>query len=278
MESSNSQKLKETLMNTSRIVNTLVVAAIMALVQIAQAVPPSGDYSINSSGTLDVWDISGTYSEGLGNLDMNYTLNVDNQGKITGAGTAWYRDRWDYLDADFTYTGTVRSAGTVTRVKMTFKMNGSGVIEGQSATFKSTMNLNLEVDPWNQELLGTISGSISVKAGRQSESAKIPRTEFYLELPGGMDGSWQLDLEDLAVTNNKVSGTAVVRLSNGRTIRLQVTGSHSPKTDVSKLALKGLPEENGKGVSLNATTTFSDDHEVSVSKLKGKLLGQTIKR
>src|SRR5215471_18372948 len=122
----------------------------------------SGSFDVPVDASLAVWDISGTYHEDVEGVVMDYTLNVDAGGKITGSGTASMTDGSDTLNATFSGTGTIRSAGTAVRINLTLKMTGSGYVSGYYATFKASMNQKLEVDDTNQLMLGTAGGSVSV--------------------------------------------------------------------------------------------------------------------
>src|SRR5438094_3340580 len=86
---------------------------------VAQAEIASGDYTLSFNGDINLWDVSGTYHEDIpggtaGTLD--YTINSDPAGKLSGEGTAHFEDSGDYLDADFSFTGAIKSAGSVVRV------------------------------------------------------------------------------------------------------------------------------------------------------------------
>src|SRR6267142_657064 len=87
----------------------------------------SGDYTLAFDGDINLWDVSGTYHEdmpgGIGTLD--YTMNSDPAGKLSGEGTAHFEDAGDYLDANFSFTGSIKSAGSVVRVSLSLKMSGT---------------------------------------------------------------------------------------------------------------------------------------------------------
>src|SRR5437763_354042 len=82
----------------------------------------SGSYSNDCTGLVKLWDLSGTYNST--NDDQTETetfvLTMDATGAITGSGHFDTSDTDGELHADFTASGKISSAGSVTRVKLTF--------------------------------------------------------------------------------------------------------------------------------------------------------------
>lgn len=254
--------------NTLKILLTVLFFAAASLVR---AESPSGSYSALISDS-PVWDVSGSYSENTDGLRTEVSINVDNNGRISGIGSLDYSSGDDYLNADFNFSGSITRAGNVTRVKMAYKMQGTGRVDGYSGSFKATMNITMEVDALSSELLGSVSGSVSVKVGRKSESFRIPKTEYSFSLPDELTGQWEVELNDLQnSTRNKVSGEGVIALSSGRTLSFNVTGTYVPKTDSVSLSFKG-----SSGASLKLTGLAGSD-DLDVRKYNGKILGQTVK-
>ena len=234
----------------------------------------SGTYTVPVDATLALWDVSGSYHEDADGIIMDYTLNVDAGGKITGSGTATLSDGSDTLTANFSGTGTIRSAGTVVRVNMNLKMTGSGYVSGYYATFRANMNQKLELDATNHQMVGTASGSLSVRVpGLGSKGVRMPPSESITDLPEDMNGSFGLAMN--VVTNKtRYTGTGTLSLSNGKSIAMAATGNYKAKTDKSTLTFKGQNLDRALSMNLVATCTNA---QMCVQSLKGKALGQTLR-
>src|SRR6266487_1195790 len=92
----------------------------------------TGDYSLSFGTNLQLWDFSGSYTDYLSNVPLEYTISMDPSGKLTVAGTGSFIDGADYLNfLNFmvSLTGTTRTAGKVVRVGLSLKMVGSGQVE-----------------------------------------------------------------------------------------------------------------------------------------------------
>src|SRR6266481_3743626 len=98
------------------LVGVLIIATALPL----QAEMASGPYSLSFNGNVNVWDLSGTSSQELGNISLDYTLNTDPAGKLSGDGHFYYSDyeSGDYLSGPISFSGTVRSSGSVVRVNL----------------------------------------------------------------------------------------------------------------------------------------------------------------
>ena len=248
-----------------------IIALIALLAPRSFATMADGQYKFEFNGNINIYDISGTYSEDALGIDVEYTINVDPTGHIEGQGSAHYEDGFDYLDADFTLTGSIKTSGAVTRVKITIHMAGGGVVQGYDAFFKATVKEKLEVDRGSLELVGTESGSVSVSVpGVGHRSVRIPATDVALDLPDGVDGSWTLDV-GVTPEGTKFIGTGTVELSNGRTVEFTITGSYVASKDLSKLKLMATDANPGPKIKLSVTT---DGFDAVLNLIKGKVLGQ----
>ena len=235
----------------------------------------SGTYTKEFNGELNLWDISGSYTENLEDISLSYTLNMDPSGKFTGSGSFYYDVGWSgYLSGSFTVSGSVKSAGNVTRVSLLMNIGGDGNIEGYDATFTASVKEQLEIDTGTRQMLGSASGKLTVTVpGFGKKSASIPRSVASATLPAQADGNWSLTL-DIVPSGTKYAGTATVDLSNGKSFDLTLSGNYSAKKDVSKLVLKGLDRTVPISLSLKALCSSTD---MSVQSLKGKGLGQKLK-
>lgn len=234
----------------------------------------AGTYRMEFDGDVSLWDISGTYSETIDGMTMDYTISVDPSGKIIGTGSMTMDNNLGDLDMDFTFSGTVKTSGTLTRVDLSITMKASGVAEGYPFTLKMAVKEKLEIDSDTRMMVGTMSGKISISVkGYGSESMKIDPTDVALELPFDMDGSWELVINSSAV-GTKIAGTGAIILSNGSTYGFSVNGSYNASSDISKIALKGGAANKSMTVSIEAICAGP---AITPRKLKGKALGQSLK-
>src|SRR5438445_11844345 len=79
-------------MNTSKTNAGLVGALLIGVALPLQADMASGDYSVPFSTNVNVWDLSGSGSHDLGNVQLDYTLSTDAAGKLAGDGHFYYSD------------------------------------------------------------------------------------------------------------------------------------------------------------------------------------------
>ena len=251
-----------------------MVAVLAALWSVARADIASGSYTVEFDGNVSLWDISGTYSEDIDGLTVDYTLSVDPSGKITGYGSANYAGNYGIgIDTTFNLSGTVTTAGSVTRVTLNMTMKGSGQFQGSTINFGASLKESMEIDADASTLVGTTSGNVSLSvSGLGSFGEKIPATDVTLDLPSDMDGTWDLTLN--ATTGGaKVTGTGQIVLSNGSVYGFTLTGTYAFRTGLSKVTMKGLPAD--KTITANLVADFSKAG-MNVKSLKGKALGQTL--
>jgi hypothetical protein len=260
-------------MKTLSIPALLLGTLLIAVSPAARADIASGSYTNTFSGDITLWDISGTYSESLDNIKMEFTINMDSSGKFTGAGSFSYDDWSNNLDGDFTISGSVKSSGNVVRVSMTMLINGSGYVQGYDVIFSAKMNESLEIDGATQQLIGTVSGSIKVQIpslGKKG-STSIPRSQAVTPLPNNVDGTWTLSM-NVVPNGTKYTGTGLVELSNGKSIDLNLTGSYSGKKDTSTIALKTVSPGSFNLKLLTCCTNLQMD----IQSMKGTALGQKL--
>ena len=234
----------------------------------------SGSYTNSFNGYVNLWDVSGTYSESLDGLSLDYTLNMDSRGKFTGQGSASLPSFYGVdlsLHAHYSFNGAVSTAGRAVRVSMTMKMKGGGAVQGTNFTFSASATEHLTADAANSQLIGTVTGSESISIPALHKHASTPfRTTVQTALQAGMNGTWTLAF-DVFPSGNKYSGTGSVTLSNGQTLPVAVTGIYAAKTGVSKLTLKG------GGINLSLTGLLQNG-QITIQKLSGKALGQTVRK
>ena len=71
--------------------STIVAAAtlIWGLCASAEQIP-AGSYTNTFSGTAALYDPTGEHTQSVGGLLLSFTLNMDEKGKLTGDGTAFF--------------------------------------------------------------------------------------------------------------------------------------------------------------------------------------------
>jgi len=74
---------------------------------------------------------------------------------------------------------------------------------------------------------------------------------YQLSLPSGMTGDWALQI-DLMPQASKFNGSAVVTLSNGRTLSYSAAGPYNPKLQLAVLSLTGQSDAKGTFLSITA--------------------------
>jgi hypothetical protein len=185
-----------------------------------------------------------------------------------------YADDSGFLSGPLLVHALVHSVGDAVRVNLTLKLSATGQIDDAEVTLHTTATENLELDLINQELSGTGHARATVSSpGHGSHSESLPPFEIHTALPTEMTGAWNLTL-NVSTNRTKYSGDAAITLSNGKSFPLLATGTYSPKTDVSRLLLRGTGTNNAISFSLTAAST---NGQVVIQKLNGHALGQILR-
>lgn len=261
------------------LIRGLLTAMLVLSPALAPAQMASGSYDVDFTGDLNLFDLSGTYTEDLGGIGLDYTLNMEPSGKFTGTGGATVGDFMGYdmnLNIGMTFSGSVSSSRNVTRVTMQAKLNGSGTVMGYNVTFSGNLKETCEVDLDTRALAGNVSGRVSVAVPEMHKKAsQAVREPVSTSLPADVDGTWHLSMDVSPATGTKYAGSAEAVLPNGRTLPFTVTGSYSSKADTSKLTLKG--SGLNRGASLSVLAALDEGGIVNLRTLSGKVLGQALK-
>ncbi|HWI55945.1 MAG TPA: hypothetical protein VNZ22_01875 [Bacillota bacterium] len=241
----------------------------------AAAEMATGDYAIAFNGDVNIWDISGTYSENSSLMTLTYTLSLDPSGRITGRGPVHYQEGTDYLDGNVSIGGYVYSAGKTVRARVLLRTAGTGTVRGFRANFSGTERENLVLDPNTREMVGKYAGSVLVALPqlRRTQIVPIPLTDVQSRLPDNVDGRWDLAF-NITTNRARYTGAGTLHLSNGRTIPLAVSGLYTPKTDRSLLTFRGLGVN--RAIAFNLVASFSNG-QMTLQSLSGKAFGQTLR-
>src|SRR5262245_15808119 len=250
----------------------LVFIALLASARISLAAPPSGFVGFSFETNAPVYDLSGSLlfdqtMSGAGGTQtpLSYGINItqDARGFITGSGIIEVAVGNDFVAAEYTAKGKISTKDGVTRVSLNVKLKGEDAFGGVVTDFRITIEYSLFINPETGALEGTARGS--GKFG-PAGSTKI-RSEVSVGTSPGSDGSWVLQMNIVAFS--KLSGTAVVVLSNGKTLNFTLKGTFDSSLERSTIKLTGTGDSRG-----NSAKVIFDDSELLL--LQGKLLGQNV--
>lgn len=244
---------------------------------LAQNSIANGTYSTDFTG---LWDLTGTYSApivvGSNTATLNFTLNQDVTGKLTGTGT-FHNTGEGLVDGGLSISGMVKTVSSLSSVALTLLFSGSGFIStGTSGTDPVTgtgmMKLTCEVDGSNSELVitsGLVNSKIQdlVTHKNKGFSAKV-NDGNTISLPGDVDGDCTLTL-NLTPSGVKYSGSGTLLTSPGMVENFSASGIYSTSKNNSKITLKGP----GGNVNMFITTSGTT---MTVLSVKGKQLGQIL--
>jgi DnaJ-class molecular chaperone len=225
---------------------------------------PSGQFT--NAVMLSLWDFSGSYV--LSNEWNTVSLELVHQanGKVSGVRTETYSASGISFQASASDNGRVTSspkgAGFVTSWKET------ALATAAAGSFEVTKSARGKWTVVPGLLALQNEGICRTCVGRHCDS----KTAVYqVSLPAGMTGTWNLELT-LQAQGNKLTGNAVVALSNGRTLNYTLSGRFNPRTQVSTLHLIGTAETRGTSM----VTTFAGP-QLQLKTLTGSVLGQRLK-
>lgn len=204
-------------------------------------------------------------------------LTQSGQGKLTGSGTNDVTV--DDGGASVSFAGKYTASGSVTSAKgvahLTFMSRVSGLVtlpgDSKQRNVAASASYVVKFDPINDTVTGrqvyhaSASGDGSIS---QSSSLQDGLTVSALGSEIG-DGTWTLQLGFADATANKLSGNASVTLNSGQVYPFTFTGTYNPKTQQSKINLKGT--DAGKGSMLQVTLQGTD-----IIKITGRVSGQTV--
>jgi hypothetical protein len=260
-------------------IRQLAVPAIVGLLIAFGAGPalaqeaPTGTFHYAAANFTNspLWDVTGTYhlSGSSNGITDTATFVITNgvTGKITGSETETVNDGSITLNVDSTVTGKigVRAGITGASLKSSGLVTGTltGTAKGKSTAAVVESNLTVEV---------AVSSTLKLHAGHVKASRKFSAI-VSTSLPSGMTGDWTLDT-DITASGDKLSGTGMVTLSNGRVLTNSITGTYNTKSDTAKLKLTGEGAAKGTSLSMTTTNAGAGAAAMTLTGLKGKILGQ----
>ena len=88
---------------------------------------------------------------------------------------------------------------------------------------------------------------------------------------GNISASYQEDL-DIAATENKLTGIALIRFTNGEVFQFQLAGTYFPSTQKTRMLLMGQGEDKGASLVLSFVGP-----EMNLQRMSGNVGGQRIR-
>jgi len=240
---------------------------------------PSGEFTFSfDAATTPLIDVSGDFHAvqniiGAGGTltPLDYTINLTNlpSGKIRSTGVAIVYVGNDVVPAFYTASGNVSGGGTKpTRVSLSVRLTGEGVIANTETTFTISLSYNLFLNVEDGQLQGSARGVANFK---QLGSGTVRDDFVTVPLPGGIDGSWSTTMTIIPL--KKLGGFAYIFLPNGRIMQASLSGSYSANSGISKIKLTGVGEDKGFTVTFTAT---SGEEGLQLETVRGRILGQTL--
>lgn len=258
--------------NTKMSLGAVVLFAVCSLATV-RAVSPNGIYNISIPAEIIIVDPSGRYMESVSGVSMDFTLNCDAAGKITGVGTAYTRQMGVTINLNFSFTGAISGSGESPRLTLNMKGTGNASYMGQQfpvtfmATQKGAFDRQLE------QIAGNVKVKVCVKEGGRNYCESGSETAYF-DVPGSNIGDWNSTVNVTTDAKNRTTGSGVVQLSSGRQFNFNVTGKYTPKQDQAQLKLTAADRSSAK---LSITAQPSGAMLLPV-KMSGKLMGQAVKR
>ncbi len=257
-----------------------IVIAIAALSwqTAAWAQVPTGSlqYSFSVQDGIPLWNFSGTYSTPY-YAATNDTLVLHHFGN--GNISASYQED----PAGGAVEGTIRGANSNLRVKLLSKMfinsSFSENTQQQTAVLRKDA-LTLSFDPATKTLPGSdrtvIKNVVLVYDGYpynhwRATSSYTLSQPVSLQVPETTDGNWNLGL-DIAATGNKLTGSALIRFTNGEVFKFQLAGTYFPSTQKTRILLMGQGEDKGASLVLSFVGP-----EMNLQRMSGNVGGQRIR-
>jgi hypothetical protein len=244
----------------------IVLCAVSAMAQ-----APSGTFGYGPFTNL--WDATGSHTnssviDGLSNYQILF-VTESAKGQIGGS----FNDSIEsgYIDIGATIAGKISVRRGV--VGASLKMEDGTMTGAFNGIAKGSAVLTFNPSA------GTISNVYKLELCELGHCSNFHGNVSIL-LPAGVNGDWTLDT---AITNvvDKLGGTGTLTLSTGRFFNYKITGSYNTKSELAKLKLVGVTNTVGYAVgsSLSLTTTNAGAGEaaMTLTALKGKVLGQTLK-
>jgi hypothetical protein len=265
----------------------LLVSALLFSLQFSRAqvqVPPTLSFDLGTTDApgTELWDIGGSYNLNLlveqrngieVPIQLSFNLIQDANGKLSTISN-------DFQSLSISdnsvfaivprISGKVTGSAGIARVHFTVQFSGSGTVAGiNDVPVNGSLTVDAETDASTGQLVGVKVSKFS--ANVTGFSGLHGQAQFAVDLPPGVDGSWNLTLQLVALS--KVVGTGTINTPS-RSLGLDLNGAF--KGGIFKIKAKGANNvqdaQDGTGSSATIFLTTSFDSLV----LNGKFLGQKL--
>jgi hypothetical protein len=264
----------------------LLISALIFSLQLCRGqvlVPPTISFDLGPSVAPQsaLWDVGGFYSLNLlvdersgleVPVQLTFNLIQDANGKLSAVSN----DFQSLIISDtslFAITsqisGKVTGGGGFARVHFTIRFSGSGNLAAHNdVPVNGFLTVDAETDP-STNLLFDVKSKFS--ANFSGFSSLKGTTQFTTDLPPGIDGSWNLTLQLVAL--GKLSGTGTINTPS-RSLGLDLSGAFKGGTFKVKARGANDVQDAQDGTGSTATILLADPFDSLV--LNGKLLGQKV--
>lgn len=269
---------------TRTLLGVITLAAVAVQTSSAQ---PSGISLTNHIlyATNVLWDVSLITKLQQVALDFNSgkvqvmyadTFTQNGGGKLLGSGTnvtvTLISDGITptTFPGKYTTSGSVTSSKGVLHLTFTTRVSGKAMVESALRNLSASINGTVVYDRVNNTLAGRTTAHASASGlGAVSKAGTIDNSDLADLTSELGDGTWTLQITFGTANVNKLSGTASVTLNSGQVYPFSFTGTYNPKTQESKLNLKGI--DAGKGSLLQVTLDGTD-----LTRITGRVSGQSV--
>ncbi len=242
-----------------------LLALLLSLLPAAAQVPTGHfEYAFTNP---PLWDISGNYQRTSNYSTVTLSVAQYADGLITGTRTEIYDNAGDHGEGSAAITGRVIQKQLTFGIRDQWRGTLYGTYGGVPLFANVTAHDTVVLVPSSMTLQG--EGRIRIcYVGGKCVTAYLGD---QVPLLAGMDGTWSLAVDTTAV-GNKLSGSAVLTLSNGRSFSYEVQGTFNDTRQTGVLRLAGISDALKTYLILTVA-----GQEMALTKLRGRVLGQTLR-
>jgi hypothetical protein len=230
-------------------------------------------------------DIRKVSKGGTNGVDIAFAdpFTQNGAGKLAGAGTTSVvlipditEPQTNAFQGTYGTKGSITSSKGVAHLVLSVKVSGHTVLDnnkGVSAdrAVAATANYTVKLDA----NAGQVTGRVSERASAAGVGSISDTRQFAGSIPADLgNGSWTLVLNFGAANGSKLTGNATVTLQTGAVYPFSFTGTFAPRSQQSKLNLKG--EDAGKGSVLQVTLQKNAITANVITKIVGRVAGQSV--
>ena len=201
------------------------------------AIPPTA-VAVPTDPGLKVFNPAASVSLCESEFCVATSLETDARGRVRGSGSI---DLGGGETLDTKFSGKLRGSKGSTRVKHQLKLKG--IVQGVQV--KGTAKIRGELN-WST---GLFEFEISAKVCSPGLGCETIALADVAPLNPDA-GLWTLYLDVVDLDGEKLGGTAIATLGDGRTLTYEAQGKYSSKTDLWSLKLKGTGTAAGSSIKL----------------------------